>query len=544
MLAAEALVERARGGDSTARNELVARTSLRGARVILGDAAEARLDLVRELAQGDDRFGGMAELLCAIVRDGDRALRDAFERVYRARRDRWNREEIAAAAQVAEAHGARLGGELALELVEWSEEPGFVQAALKACADVPEKELEPLAWRGGFERMVVRAPDSELVLRWTTTPVAAKAVGKAVMSAHARGDGRALPALDVMWTRAANREVLAAGIAAGASSGMSGADEVSAWAWRRFVAHPEERAHLYKALPWREAWKERRAAEPIATRPAPSAAEHLKLWGGLDLERLSETVDDAVRIARPDELAALVDVAFELANVAPREHRLHALAGACRIGYEVRNQACDGDGETEYVREAADRLLARIEATAGAVRASGGMLEQYVANRVEDLEDTAKMIRDARARRAERAKDAAEREERKKQQEEQRRQAEEVAAAARAQAQAQAQAAQEAAAAAAAARAAVAAQLAAAAKPLPANPIDDEIFFSALPAAPTLGAYVRLFRRISRDPMGVQSLAADGVTMEMFAVITQTWSAMFASRPDLAMRFSQLVSAP
>ena len=42
----------------------------------------------------------------------------------------------------------------------------------------------------------------------------------------------------------------------------------------------------------------------------------------------------------------------------------------------------------------------------------------------------------------------------------------------------------------------------------------------------------------------MQSLAADGVPLEMIAVINQTWGALFASRTDLALRFSRLIAAP
>ncbi|HWO23844.1 MAG TPA: hypothetical protein VNO30_34115 [Kofleriaceae bacterium] len=75
------------------------------------------------------------------------------------------------------------------------------------------------------------------------------------------------------------------------------------------------------------------------------------------------------------------------------------------------------------------------------------------------------------------------------------------------------------------------------------DPIDTEIFFSSLPA-PSLLDYARLFKRLtSGDPGAMQSLAADGVSLEMIAVINQTWSAHFASRTDLAIRFSRLISA-
>ena len=35
----------------------------------------------------------------------------------------------------------------------------------------------------------------------------------------------------------------------------------------------------------------------------------------------------------------------------------------------------------------------------------------------------------------------------------------------------------------------------------------------------------------------------DGVTIDMIAVINQTWGALFSQRPELALRFSQLISS-
>jgi hypothetical protein len=75
-----------------------------------------------------------------------------------------------------------------------------------------------------------------------------------------------------------------------------------------------------------------------------------------------------------------------------------------------------------------------------------------------------------------------------------------------------------------------------------AQPIDDEVFFSSLPIA-TLGAYARMFKRLTSGADGMQSLAADGVSLEMIAVINQTWGSLFAQRPELALRFSVLISS-
>jgi hypothetical protein len=308
---------------------------------------------------------------------------------------------------------------------------------------------------------------------------------------------------------------------------MRGRAEIADAGWRRFCAHEGERRDLYTAFePWRDDWIELRNAMPADRRPGgTSAVAHLRLWAGLDIEQLSATVDEAARLARDADWPELVDAAFDLAEAAPHAQRLHALAGACRMAYEVMNRVRD-DARSSLpagLGAASARLVARAAAIAGRLRDSGAVLDQIVANRVEDFETCIRLIAEANERRAADAAHEAER--------------------------------------AARARPPVAptpptpllappapppptAPTAAALPAIDPDPIDAEIFFPTLPA-PSLLSYARLFKRLtSGDPEIVQSLAADGVPLEMIAVINQTWSTLFASRIDLAMRFSRLIAAP
>jgi len=535
------LVERARAGDEQARRALVKRTSLRTARAILGPAARDRFEALRELARGDGPAPAVGPLLAAVAADPDGELRRAAELVYRAGADRWGPPEREAIGAFAARHGARLGPDHALELLEWAARhrgdlAGFVRGAAAALDDVPHDGWTQLAWRTGFEELVMR--DRERVARLAASPDSARAVARALLSAHARERGSCVPALEAIWEAVARRDVWAAalGEATAGSRGMSGRDEIVAWSWRRFCEHEDDRRELYRAFEaWRDEWIELRNAMPSERRPGgASAVAHLRLWGGLDVERLSIIVDEAVRLARDPDWPALVDAAFDLAEAAPHELRLHALAGACAMAHEITNRAREASELPPGLAAAADRLITRAEALAGRLREAGAVLDRIVANRAEDLDTCVRLIREADARRAEVAAREAERAARARKAEEAERAAREV-------------------------RKAAVEELRRHTPPVPPllprtpasplapelelEPIDREIFFPQLPA-PTLLEYARLFKRLtSGDPEVMQSLAAVGVPMEMIAVVNQTWSTLFASRIDLAMRFSRLIAA-
>ncbi|HEY4242437.1 MAG TPA: hypothetical protein VGM88_21615 [Kofleriaceae bacterium] len=516
----------AHANDPEARKTLVAAAGLKGARAVLGTPKEHDAGL-RELV--DDR--GPAPALAYYLASTDDAPRTS-ERVRRARVDRWGPAERDAIARFVALHGARLGAEEAVEQIEllatYPDGVALATASDGAWEALAETSLEAdehvrLQWQPGFQILLaaVRAPVPPALLRWIARPVPAKIVARALFASRERGS--VMAAIDAMWAAAQRQDVFADAIADATSQsrGMAGRDELVAWSWARFCARPAERVLLYRAFrPWRDLWIEQRNQMPREVRPGgESAIAHLLLWGSLDLEKLSETVDEAVRLALPGDWVGLVDAAMDLATAPPRELQLHALAGACRMSFEVRNRAMDGDAAIE---PAATRYLARADALTSSLR-SRGILDQWIANRVTDLEDSARMIREAREKRAGREREIAEREqqrlERERQQEAQRRETEARIAEAKAEA---------------AARMALFSAM-----PRPPHPIDHELFFPQLPVA-SVYAYARMFKMLQK-PNGMQSLAAEGVSPEMLAAVTTAWSSLFATRPELAQRFSTLL---
>lgn len=537
----EQRLEQARAGNADARRELVEIAGLRIARVAMGDSAKDKYDALRELAaaravtneRGEGPAPGLAALLFGIARGDDGELARAIELVIRAGRRRWGPPERAAVAALVERHGARLGAALALDVAEWAAaDPedfgpiarGIAPALARAGAD----DLERFGWHRGFEAFVIHERASALVAGWTASPPHAKQLAKALFHAHAQGRPEVIETLEVLWRPDRTVWIRALAEATRGHYGMSHRDEIVAWSWRRFVAHASERAALYEAfVAWRDLWFEQRNKMPGRERPGGgSAVAHLTLWGGLDVEYLSTIVDEVARLARDDEWAELVDVTFDLAIAAPHDRQRQALAGACRIASEVANRIRNHDDVSPAIDAAGDRVLARGEALARDLRASGAVLDEIVANRANDLELEARLIREHRERIAERTRDALAR----------------AADQARRAAEIEALHAQAAAARAAAERARVAAEAEMRARQpayLPES-IDGEIFFASLPV-PSLFAYARMIRRLQTG--GVQALAADGVSIEMIAVINQTWSSLFQQRPELAMRFSALLSS-
>ncbi len=546
------LVERARSGDGDARRTLVERASLKVARTILGDSEKERYDALRELERGEGPAPGLGVLLAGIARDGDGELRRAIELVYRAGARRWGPPEREEVGKLAAKHGARLGPELALELLEWAAQfpqpvTDFVHGAASALGDVGGELVDSLAWRAGFAELCARIPSDararELVIQWTAVPAYGRVVAKALLSRHAQRKGSAVPALELLWDQTSARGTWSQslGEALRGNYGMSDRDEIATWGWKRFVSHEPERVDLYVAFrAWRDLWIEQRNKLPRSARPGgESAVAHLALWGGLDVEQLSATIDEAVRLARDDDWVGLVDTAFDLGTNTPAETRAYGLAGTCRIAHELRNRVYDSV-PTPGVDAGADRLLVRAGALCHHLRDEGLTIDNQVANRVEDLENAMRLIREARARRVESAERDRERaaEMQRREQEAAQRRAETEAAVARAQREAEEHRAR--------AEAMMRARsISATAMPaIERTPIDDEVFFSHL-AAPSILAYARLFKRLtSGDPHAMQSLAAEGVTMEAWAVITQTWSTLFAQRTELAIRFSTMIAAP
>jgi hypothetical protein len=436
-----------------------------------------------------------------------------------------------------------LSPELAIAVLDWAiefpEDPAaIVRGVTPALAMASTEQFERFGWSRGFQVFVQH--EREVTLGWTEKLATAKIVAKALFAAQAQGRS-VVPAMEALWEDAPKREVWAAAIAdtVRGNYGMSNRDELVAWSFRRFCEREHERRELYAAFePWRDLWIEERNKLPARSRPGgESAVAHLKLWGGLAVEHLSSVVEEIKRLARDDEWPELVDLAFDMGAAAPHEFRRHGLAGACRIASEVCNRIREGS-DLPGIQAAGDRVIARGEALARELRETGAVLDEIVANRANDLETEARLIREKRERVAEGARRDAEREREAAEREAERaRIMAEVEENKRRAAEAQRVAEQVRANAEAELRMRLAAQ-----PPFVPQPIDTEIFFSSLPA-PTLLAYARMFKRLTSGAEGMQSLAAEGVSLEMIAVINQTWGGLFGQRPELALRFSVLISS-
>ncbi|HUJ61359.1 MAG TPA: hypothetical protein VLX92_22800, partial [Kofleriaceae bacterium] len=381
---ADELVARARAGDGDARRALVERGSLRLARLALGGDAEGRRRVVREV-----RGPALAIALAAIAAaDGDAALHDAIDGAIRDARS----DAPVVAACIAR-HGARLGPELACDAVEWAARQDLlapvIAGATAALAGASEETIAQLAWRSGFGLVCGHA--GPLVAGWAASPIASRAVARAVFDLHARGRS-CIDALDALWGSEAWADALAAETAQHA--GMSHRASIAAWGWRRFCAAPGERALLYRAFrPWRDAWFELLRAMPAAERPGGgSAIAHLQLWGELDRERLSATVEEAARLATPGDWLAMIDVAFDLVDGS-----LATLAGACRIAAELTQRIRPRDADRAPYAAAAQRLIERASALAGQLRTSGAVLDPIASHRADDLELEARLAFEALA---------------------------------------------------------------------------------------------------------------------------------------------------
>ena len=576
MSEARELVLAARGaaepdGKRAAQRRITQLGSLRVARAIIDGSAEDRLALWRDHVRREPLAPAIVPVvLAAIGVDGAAAAGEALDRARHLQRGARGDDEVIAIAALAEQHAAALPLRELLAIVEWGLEDaaawlrgdgagvaGFVAAAVGGLAAATPAALEEVRWSGGLQRALVLAAthtDGAAVIdRWLAEPRTAALVTQAWFDAHGQlerhGDsGRLVALVAPAWDRARERAVLAGALAEATARhrGSAGLAALADWAWSR-LAIPDERALVYRAFrPWRDALLDRRNAAPRAQRPGgDSAVEHLAVWGGLDREHLGATIDEAVRLARPADWPALVDVGFALAADAPdRTAQVWGLVGVARLGHEVANRLRDREraAAPEEV-EAALRWRDRAAALARHLRDEGLVLDRDLASRAEDLESIVALVDRERDRRAENlaeeARRAAERarraEDERRRAEDERRRAEDEARRAAA-----ARAAEEAHLADLAARTAATAHL----QPVgPLEPLDREPFFGKH-ALPTLVDYARAMVRLQRGADVMALFAELGLDATSWAACVQAWSQLFVRRPELAQRFGALLSGP
>ncbi|MFP2933780.1 hypothetical protein ACLESO_53330, partial [Pyxidicoccus sp. 3LG] len=79
---------------------------------------------------------------------------------------------------------------------------------------------------------------------------------------------------------------------------------------------------------------------------------------------------------------------------------------------------------------------------------------------------------------------------------------------------------------------------------VPGESIDEEVIFEGARLSTLLG-YVRLLKALSGGGADVMALfAAQGLTVEAWTAEATAWGQAMIRRPDLAMRFGALMTAP
>jgi hypothetical protein len=400
-------------------------------------------------------------------------------------------------------------------------------------------------------------------------------------TAIARSENRVFVTLQTLWETGMQRDQLAKYLGAASTQhrSLEKKQMFVQWGWQRFCDLPEERAALYAAFAgWHDDWMELRNAMPRERRPAgQSAAEHLRLWGNLDRERISTVVDEAMEMANEHEWPDLVVTAFEIVDESTPEQLMMALVGLARVGYQVRNRAEDdddksreshADGESHYRRQAAEKFLQQGRPLLAALQAEK-FLDSNLNHRVHDLASIIQTLDEHYLERAKRAQQAADRKEQERlreieqaqrgemikaqvaaahaeaaaRQREMMERAAQMQAQMQAQVQAQMQAMTQAAAAAAQAVAmAPPAMLTAWSMPQPIDAADFEIVLPDLPLKSLLD-YARVMVRMSRGGQPMAIFAEHGLDPSAFASCSQQFSMLFGTRPALAQRFAALMAA-
>ncbi|NTX54198.1 hypothetical protein HUA74_30200 [Myxococcus sp. CA051A] len=153
----------------------------------------------------------------------------------------------------------------------------FHDAAVRALRVAPSSERAELVRAGAFTSLLALGDVEELTLvhSWARDAACAKELLDLLVSLPGRldrlapelGRGRSARLLMAAWERPARAAVLAPLAKAVRSwSGISGREELIDAVWLRFQCHPSERAELLAAFtPWRqELWERQLAAEPDA----------------------------------------------------------------------------------------------------------------------------------------------------------------------------------------------------------------------------------------------------------------------------------------
>ncbi len=444
----------------------------------------------------------------------------------------------------------------------------------QALRSITPVELRSLMFHDGLGQFLLLAEPSapttiDIFDRWIANTAMGAILMRRLLDLHDvrnrhTTDLRGLLHIIAMWERGTHRTAVVEhlGTATANHRHLPQRTVLVDWMWSRFCALPDERAELYQAFSgWREDILQLRNQMPRQQRPGgESAAAHLQLWGGLDLEQITTVLEEAEGMADDEDWLALTEASFRLIQQPLPRQQIMALVGVCKLGHHLFNQWRYGQAAAGLCTAVACFEQNGLQLAAEMKR--DGMLDSDFKRMLGNLTELLALFAKCREEQAERQ---AEIDQRERQQREHAIQLEtqqaDIArqiAAAHDQARVQQQAVL-----AMQARmqaditAQIAAQQAAAhattvdnrptaigrwAMPNPIEAIDFEAMFPTLPLI-NLVDYSRVLVRLSRGGNPVTVFPEHNLDPVSFATCSQQFSALFAARPELVQRFATLMAA-
>ncbi|HWM85521.1 MAG TPA: hypothetical protein VNO33_06775 [Kofleriaceae bacterium] len=514
---------------------------------------EVRREILRGLAPplGPAMLGA---LLAALIDAAPELGRDLFGFLRSRRFATLTVEERALLAGWAPGSAHRLPLSLLLELLAWTNEPvdegprddaevsPFVAAATAALSVAGAEERTQVCRDQRFELgrwlFAATAPEAAPVLDvWARDPAAGTPLFQEIIQLHARlngwgrpADDRTLEHLFGLLDRAGADEALAATVAGAlaAERGASGRDKIVAGLWRRFEQVPERRRAIAIAVePLRHEFKELRRAEDGPLSPARDPAGFFAVMAAadpLDAPALAREAAEAAE-AGAGPPADLIDavVAHIEPLLAPRPcTALWALASvASPAANHFRSHPEDpaGVAAVAALRRGWSRLAPGLSSLSPVDER-----EARFEHLQEQIETELRLIAEREERRAEDARRRLER-----QQELARRAAEQEAELRRQREELERH------------RLELEAAARAAREPGGDSPWDEPLLPDQ--PLPSIGAYARFLRQLATSGDTLAVLRKHEMTPERWMSCAQAWSRLLSTRPDVALRFSQLYAA-
>ena len=486
-------------------------------------------------------------VLACVAQGGDELAREALRVLQRTPFVSWAGEQRVTLAAVVNGAATRLGAELVVQVLAWVVVDGppasaiapFARAARAALAGAPLRErvdvraLEVLLRVAGDDELTPLddvAADAELGAR-----LFGRVLDLWARREHAGVDVGWLERRCARWWSTRPASVAAWARALGSRTGMSGRDDVVAFFWRRFCAHPEERVAVAAALrPWSQLLHEVRDAAPPSERPGGDELVAVwDVWAAAephDMWRLVDVLNPAVPHAR---LAAFAERVFDAAEGVVAERPRTGIVTVFRVCAEIANRVRHHDANEELDHAAAviERRMPGFAERFAAARATDDT-ERGAEHFLDDIATERRLIGEVYQRRREQAA-------REREREDQRRLAEQRREAQRLEQQRRDEAASI------QVRSspghASAPRLTLPEPDFPRGGFDDEPFIAG-PGPRTIVEYAQLMKALQQGHDALAVFAAWHLDAASWAACATRWSALMMSRSDVAMRFAALLS--